>query len=340
MFARNMMLQVDDCGSDHCGGLRAPLATHGLFPAELMSLHRPVMLEEALAGLAVSRDSVEPRVFVDATYGRGGHSSAILQRMRPGDALYALDRDPQACESARQRFGGRADFQIYQRNFAELHEWARSENLLERVSGLLMDLGMSSPQIEQPDRGFSFSSDGPLDMRMNPGEGESAGDWLARASDTEIADVLWRYGQERNSRRIARRIVETRVAEPLRSTIQLAKLIASVPGPKSRSIHPATRSFQAIRMHINGELAALEQALEAVVELLAPGGRLAIISFQSLEDRLVKLYIREHSQTVRDGELLKPWLQRIGRSFPKSSEVEANPRARSAVLRVAEKMRT
>lgn len=335
MLARNIPSQVDDRGDFH-----PRAATHRRFPVDPMPSHRPVMLEETLAGLAVGQMGVSPRIYVDATYGRGGHSGAILRQLRPGDILHALDRDPEACESARQTFGVREDFRIHQRNFAELRAWALSENLFGRVNGLLMDLGMSSPQIDQPRRGFSFSNEGPLDMRMDPGEGESAGDWLARASEGEIADVLWRYGQERNSRRIARRIVGVRAVEPLRTTTQLAKLIAAVPGPRSRDIHPATRSFQAIRMHVNNELTALDQALDSIKDLLAPGGRLVVISFHSLEDRLVKRYIREHSQTIRNGESLTPWLRRIGRVFPTPSETGVNPRSRSAVLRVAERLLT
>jgi len=312
--------------------LRRPL------PVEAMNSHRPVLLEEALAGLAAGRPCSRVRAFVDGTYGRGGHSAAILETLRPGDVLHALDRDPAACAHAFKAHARRDGFRIHRRNFAELQAWAQEQALLGRIDGLLLDLGVSSPQLDQAERGFSFAADGPLDMRMDPDTGESAAQWLARATQTEIAEVLWRYGEERNSRRIARRIVESRVESPLTTTTQLAALIAAVPGPRSRKIHPATRSFQAIRIHINGELDALERALAAVLELLAPGGRLAVISFHSLEDRVVKRYIREHSTRVRDGEALTPLLRRIGRYFPDDAEVAANPRARSAVLRVAEKV--
>lgn len=305
---------------------------------ESMSSHRPVLLEEALAGLAVGRTRSRPLVFVDGTYGRGGHSTAILDALQPGDMLHVLDRDPQACAHAFKNHAGRDDFRIHRRNFAELHDWAEEQTLLGRIDGLLLDLGVSSPQLEQAERGFSFAADGPLDMRMDPDGGESAAQWLTRASEAEIADVLWRYGEERNSRRIARRIVDARIESPLTTTTQLAALIAAVPGPRSKKIHPATRSFQAIRIHVNGELDALERALVAVPELLAPGGRLAVISFHSLEDRVVKRYIREHSMRVRDGEVLSPQLQRVARQFPGDAEIDVNPRARSAVLRVAEKL--
>lgn len=297
------------------------------------------MLEETLAGLAVRQASpVRPRVFVDATYGRGGHSSAILSRLSPGDSLYALDRDPEAVAHARAAFGSQKNFQIDHRNFAELAAWAREQHLLQRVDGLLIDLGVSSPQLDDPARGFSFTADGPLDMRMDPDAGESAAQWLARAEEAEIADVLWRYGEERNSRRIARRIVAVRQATPIVTTAQLAQLVSEVPGPRSHKIHPATRTFQALRIQVNGELAALDAAMAALPELLADGGRAAIISFHSLEDRRVKRTLREGAIRVRDGVALTPVFQRPRRYFPTAAEVERNPRARSAVLRVAERM--
>lgn len=305
---------------------------------ESMSSHRPVLLSESLAGLAVERSREHGLCFVDATYGRGGHSEAILRALRLGDQLHALDRDPAACGHAFRQHGKRDNFHIHRRNFAELRDWAASAGLLGRIDGLLLDLGVSSPQLDQADRGFSFAAEGPLDMRMDPEAGESAAEWLARAEQDEIADVLWRFGEERNSRRIARRIVESRAQTPLHGTRQLAELIASVPGPRSRKIHPATRSFQAIRIFINGELDALQQVLTAVPGLLAPEGRLAVISFHSLEDRLVKRFMREQSMRVRDGQTLTPSLKRIGRYFPSADEVAVNPRARSAVLRVAERL--
>lgn len=301
--------------------------------------HSPVMLQEALAGLALAASpAAAPRVFVDATFGRGGHSAAILGGMATGDRLYALDRDPQAVAHARTAFAGKASFTIEQRNFAELAPWAEQKGLLGRVDGLLFDLGVSSPQIDDPTRGFSFSADGPLDMRMNPALGESAAAWLTRADEHEIADVLWRYGEERNSRRIARRIVAQRETTPIQTTAQLAELIAAVPGPRSRKIHPATRSFQALRIHINGEMEALEAALAALPAVLAPGGRVAIISFHSLEDRLVKRSLRDGATKVRDGVALHPIFARPRRYFPTAAEVVANPRARSAVLRVAQRL--
>ncbi len=301
------------------------------------------MLEEALAGLAIRAGvSARPRIFIDATYGRGGHSGAILSRLSAGDTLYALDRDPEAVVHGRAAFGDRAgsmaEFEIEQRNFAELAGWAAQRHLLGRVDGLLMDLGVSSPQLDEAERGFSFTVDGPLDMRMDPTTGESAADWLARAGEAEIADVLWRCGEERNSRRIARRIVEQRALQPLATTRQLAELVAAVPGPRSHKIHPATRTFQALRIHLNGELQALDAALAALPALLAPGGRVAIISFHSLEDRRVKRCLKEGALRVRSGETLPAVFARPRRCFPSAAEVARNPRARSAVLRVVERL--
>lgn len=291
--------------------------------------HRPVMLAEALAGLAVHAGGI----YVDGTYGRGGHSGAILEALDGSGMLHALDRDPAATAEAWKRHGAMANFRIHARNFAEIGALAAELGLNGRVAGLLLDLGVSSPQFDDATRGFSFANDGPLDMRMDPHSGESAAQWLARAKDEEIADVLWRFGDERNSRRIARRIVDSRGETPITSTAQLAALIAAVPGPRSHKIHPATRSFQAIRIHINGELAALESALAASPALLAPSGRIAVISFHSLEDRMVKRFLRDHAR----GDA--PVFKLLGRAqMPAEQEIAANPRARSAVLRVAERL--
>jgi len=293
-----------------------------------MNLHRPVMLDEAVAGLAVREDGV----YVDCTFGRGGHSAAILDRLGAQGHLHAFDQDPQAVAHARERFAGEPRFTIHHHNFAELAAVASAAGIAGRIDGVLMDLGVSSPQLDDAARGFSFSRSGPLDMRMNPQAGESAADWLAQADEAEIADVLWRYGDERNSRRIARRIVETRSATPLTTTAQLADLIASVPGPRSRHIHPATRSFQAIRIHINRELDVLAEGLRQAVEVLVPGGRLVVIAFHSLEDRIVKRYLRDVARSET------PMLKLHGKQFPGSEEASANLRARSAVLRIAERL--
>lgn len=299
--------------------------------ASRMFAHRPVLLDEALAGLAVRPGGI----YVDGTFGRGGHSGAILAALEGTGALHGFDRDPEAARHAAAEFGALPNFHFHNRNFADVGRVAAEIGMAGKVDGLLLDLGVSSPQFDDAARGFSFSHDGPLDMRMDPSSGESAAEWLARASDAAIADVLYAFGEERNSRRIARKIVEARSVEPIRTTAQLASLIASVPGPRSFKIHPATRSFQAIRIHVNGELSALETALEASIGLLAPGGRLAVISFHSLEDRIVKRFIRDHA---RDTDFVRATLEPVGRQFPTDEEASANPRARSAVLRVAERL--
>lgn len=293
-----------------------------------MSLHRPVMLDEALAGLTVRRDGI----YLDGTYGRGGHSSAILQALGDSGFLHALDQDPEACAHAWKQHGARTNFRIHHRNFSELAAVAEETGIAGKLDGILLDLGVSSPQFDDAARGFSFTHDGPLDMRMNPRAGVSAAEWLARAGEVEIADVLWKYGEERNSRRIARRIVESRAEQALATTAQLAALIATVPGPRSRHIHPATRSFQAIRIYINRELDVLETALAQAVPLLTPGGRLAVISFHSLEDRIVKRFLRNLAQGDR------PQLRVEKKQFPSDAECAANPRARSAILRTAERL--
>ena len=295
---------------------------------ELMSAHRPVMLDEVIAGLAPRAGGL----YVDATFGRGGHSAAILERIGETGRLHALDQDPEACQAAWKRFGTCPQFRIHRRNFAALAALAGELGLKGCVDGLLIDQGVSSPQFDDAGRGFSFAHDGPLDMRMNPGAGPSAADWLARADAEEIATVLWQYGEERNSRRIARRVIETRATEPITTTAALAKLVAGVPGPRSRSIHPATRTFQAIRIHINQELSVLEQALPQALNLLAPGGRLVVIAFHSLEDRIVKRYLRAQAR------LEQPIIRVLRKQFPQPEESARNPRSRSAVLRTAERL--
>jgi 16S rRNA (cytosine1402-N4)-methyltransferase len=311
------------------------------------------MLDAALAGLAVHADGL----YVDATYGRGGHTAEILGRLQGGGGLHAFDQDPQACAHARHSFGDRPNFRIHSANFAHLGEVASEEGWSGKVAGVLFDLGVSSPQLDDAARGFSFLREGPLDMRMNPQAGVPASEWLATAEEAEIADVLWRLGEERHSRRIARAIVASGAEEPILTTTQLAELIARVmPGPRQK-IHPATRSFQAIRLFINGELDVLVQALRQATAVLEPGGRLVVISFHSLEDRIVKRFIRdavaESSGNVAPEAVVVPsrfsrltaakprnnLLKAVSRHFPDDDEIAINPRARSAVLRVAEKCR-
>jgi 16S rRNA (cytosine1402-N4)-methyltransferase len=295
-------------------------------------------LEEVMEALAIKPDGA----YIDGTFGRGGHSRAILDRLGASGRLLAIDRDPEAVAEARRRYTGVAGFAIEQAPFSRIGELADARGLSGRVDGVLLDLGVSSPQLDSPERGFSFMAEGPLDMRMDPSTGTSASQWLAQAPEREIADVIWGLGEERHSRRIARAIVKARGSTPIATTTQLAELItAAVPG-RERHKHPATRTFQAIRIFINRELEELEQALRQIPELLGACGRLAVISFHSLEDRIVKRFIRDESGRGPAPRLPiprpEPRLRPIGGPIrPSASEVERNPRARSAVLRVAER---
>lgn len=305
--------------------------------------HRPVLLEEALEAL-----KLKPKgVYVDATFGRGGHAQAILQRLGPDGRLLGLDKDPQAIAAARERFGDEARFSIHHASFAELGQVVSEAGLMGKVDGVLMDLGVSSPQLDDAGRGFSFMRQGPLDMRMDNSRGVSAAAWLAQAKEAEIARVLKEYGEERFAKRIARAIVAARQEAPIDTTGRLVEIIQSVmPKRREQDKHPATRSFQGIRIFINRELEDLRSCLEQVVQVLGAGGRLAVISFHSLEDRIVKRFMRDQAKgddfpphlpvTV---EQLNPKLRLVGKSIRASAEeVAENPRARSAVLRVAEKV--
>jgi 16S rRNA (cytosine1402-N4)-methyltransferase len=301
--------------------------------------HVPVLLEETLQALRLREDGF----YVDATCGRGGHSQAILERLGPRGRVFALDRDPQAVSAVRARFAADARFEIHHASFSQL------ESLLAaragRVDGVLFDLGVSSPQLDEAARGFSFLREGPLDMRMDPTRGESAAQWLNRADEVEIARVLRDYGEERYARRIARAIVREREQKPLATTRELAELIARSVPTRERGKDPATRSFRAIRIFINREIEEIEHALPQAVRLLAPGGRLAVISFHSLEDRLVKHFLRAEATgeelppglPVRAHEL-RTRLRLVGKAIkPSERETARNPRARSAVLRIAER---
>ena len=302
--------------------------------------HQPVLLHEAVEALKVRRDGT----YLDCTFGRGGHSRLILGRLTEQGRLLALDKDPRAIEVGMHELGGDSRFSIAQGSFADLGRMAQSWGVESGLDGVLLDLGVSSPQLDDPERGFSFVKDGPLDMRMNPMQGVSAAEWLAEATEREISRVLWEFGEERHARRIAKIIVMERQREPLVRTSQLAALIEAAIGRRERK-HPATRCFQAIRIWINNELADLAKGLEAAIEQLRPEGRLVAISFHSLEDRLVKRTLRE---AARPGQVrrnlpeppdLKPVLRLIGKPVrPSESEISANPRARSAVMRVAEKL--
>ena len=300
--------------------------------------HLPVLWAEVMDGLAVKRDGT----YLDGTFGRGGHARGILQRLGSEGRLLVMDKDPDAIAEA-QRLQ-REDARVHWRrgSFARLAQWPL---VAAGLDGVLLDLGVSSPQLDVAERGFSFSHDGPLDMRMDPESGESAAQWLARADEAEIADVLWRHGEERQSRRIARAIVARRASAPLQRTAELAALIASVLPRGDSKTHPATRSFQAIRIHVNRELTDLEDGLAAALGCLKPGGRLAVIAFHSLEDRIVKQFMVKAAKAPPGNRRLPelrhfvPVLRLVGPAR-KAGEAElvANPRARSAVLRVAEKL--
>ena len=299
--------------------------------------HLPVLFAEVLEGLRVLPDGR----YLDGTFGRGGHARGVLERLGPGGRLLLMDKDPEAIAVAEAGFGSDPRVSIRRGSFTGMADWDQARDL----DGILLDLGVSSPQLDVAERGFSFGKDGPLDMRMDPDSGESAAEWLARADEREIADVLWTYGEERQSRRIARAIVAARAQQPITRTAQLASLIASVvPRGKDRS-NPATRSFQAIRIHINRELADLEAGLDAALAALRPGGRLAVISFHSLEDRMVKQFIARHSKApptnrrLPEASVFVPALAALGGAIRAGAdELEANVRSRSAVLRVAEKL--
>ncbi len=309
--------------------------------------HSPVMPGETLAGLAIRPDGV----YVDGTYGRGGHSAAILDQLGSDGRLLALDHDPEAVTDGRRRFADDDRFEIERRGFAMLGQAVAQRDWTGRVSGILLDLGVSSPQLDDAERGFSFMRDGPLDMRMDPDVPMSAADWLHQAAEGEITRVLREYGEERHARRIARAIVARRAVTPLRTTADLAALITQVVprGKPGRRVHkhPATRSFQAIRIHINRELEQLDAVLPQCLEALEPGGRLAVISFHSLEDRRVKRFMRDHSRPpVLPRELpitvdMNSAPMRLVGKAQRATEQEqaANPRSRSAVLRVAERRR-
>ena len=303
--------------------------------------HRPVLLEEVVEALNIRSEGL----YLDGTFGRGGHSRAILAGLSGKGCLYGLDRDPEALSAGAKLQEENPRFCIVQGNYADLERYVREWGVEEGLDGIFLDLGVSSPQLDNPERGFSFMRDGPLDMRMNPLQGVTAADWLAEAPERELTRVFWEFGEERFSRRIARSIVMTRHKERLETTGQLARLIENTIGRREKKKHPATRCFQAIRIFINDELANLAQGLEAAINGLRPGGRLVVISFHSLEDRLVKRTMRE---AVRPGQVrrnipqhpdLKPVLKLIGKAIqPSVNELSVNPRARSAVMRVAEKL--
>ena len=311
---------------------------------DMIYQHIPVLLNEAVANLLTSLNGI----YVDATFGRGSHSQAILNQLSPQGRLIAFDKDPEAVAYAKQHFSHDKRFSIIHRSFSQMETCLNELQVYGKVNGILFDLGVSSPQLDDPERGFSFSREGKLDMRMDTSQGMDAMTWIAKIGETELADVLWKYGEEKFSRRIARAIVTAREQQPITTTAQLADIVKfATPKPKKpHDKHPATRSFQAIRIAINQELSELELALAQALEALAIGGRLAVISFHSLEDRMVKQFIKHHEK----GEDLPRGLPVKGMHFnarlksvsklikPSLREIHLNPRARSAILRIVEKL--
>ena len=307
--------------------------------------HRPVMPDAVLDALNVRPDGI----YIDGTYGRGGHSHLIVDRLGRDGRLLVLDRDPQAIESAQCEFANDPRVFIVHGRFGDLAAVIVRQNWLGQVAGVFFDLGVSSPQLDDAARGFSFRNDGPLDMRMNPADGVSAATWLAQADQEHIAQALWQYGEERYARRIARVIVEARQQTALTRTSELAALIADAVPTRERHKDPATRTFQALRIVVNNELGELERGLDAALAALAPHGRLVVISFHSLEDRIVKRFMRDHARGLQ----LPPGIPVTGRGSTGSAlrivakarkataqEVAENPRSRSAMLRVAERLAT
>jgi 16S rRNA (cytosine1402-N4)-methyltransferase len=304
--------------------------------------HTPVLHDEVLAGLAIRPEGR----YCDATFGRGGHTASILGALGPDGRVVAIDRDPEAIRAGQRRFAGETRLTLVRGSFGPLEERVRAAGIEGELDGVLLDLGVSSPQLDEAARGFSFMQDGPLDMRMDNEAGQSAAQWLAKAGEREIGDVLRELGEERFARRIARAIVAARAVEPIERTGQLATIVAAAVPTREPGKHPATRSFQAIRIHVNRELEQLESALPQAVRLLAPGGRLCVISFHSLEDRIAKRFIRREEQgdPVYAGlpqvpSHARPRLKRVGGAIVAGeAEVASNPRARSAVLRIAERL--
>lgn len=306
------------------------------------SPHQTVLLNEAVDALVQDVDGF----YVDGTFGRGGHSARILERLSEKGRLLGIDKDADAIAVAHERFAGDARFEVAQGSFAALAELVEARGMTGKVQGLLLDLGVSSPQLDEAERGFSFLNDGPLDMRMDRSAGQSAAEWLAEAPEAEIARVLKEYGEERFGKRMARALVAARAEQPITRTSQLAAIVEAANPAWEKGKHPATRAFQGIRIHVNNELSDLEAILAQALTVLAPGGRLVVISFHSLEDRLVKRFIRRQEKgqplpaglPVRD-EQLDRTLKSVGKAVRASDiEVGANVRSRSAIMRVAEKL--
>lgn len=311
--------------------------------------HKPVLLQETLNALMINPDGI----YLDGTFGRGGHSTALLSALTERGRVFALDKDPDAIHAGVECFSGERRFNLFHASFAEMGKIAELSGIRGLASGVLLDLGVSSPQLDQPQRGFSFMYEGPLDMRFNPKEGVPLEEWLACVKEEVLAKVLWFFGEERQARRIARAIVRARDASPITTTTQLAHIIASANPAWEQHKHPATRSFLALRIFINQELSVLIAGLQAAYEMLAPMGKLAVISFHSLEDRIVKRFMKgqlnptmihelaelqPHSGVLESWPGLSPDFVFVDKPIkPSQEECRDNPRARSALLRVAQK---
>lgn len=305
-----------------------------------MQLHQPVMLNECIEALHIIPDGI----YLDATFGRGGHSEAILNRLSSEGRLIAVDRDPEALAYGREKWGNDPRIIFIQSSYGDLEAIIQKAGINKLLNGVLVDCGVSSPQLDDPKRGFSFLREGPLDMRMDPTQGISAQTWLQEASFNEMVRVFRDYGEEPFAKKIAREIESARQTKPLTTTYELADLIKAIIPFKKTHRHPATKVFQAIRIHVNQELEALTLLLETAPKVLTTGGRLALISFHSLEDRIIKRFFRAQSKTalprgipIPAKELHTPLEWVIKRQYPSNEEIESNPRARSATLRVAQK---
>ncbi len=304
--------------------------------------HVPVLLEPVLAGLEIRASGC----YVDATFGRGGHSRAILDRLNADGRLIAIDRDPAAVASVDEAMRRDERFEIIRGEYAELKAFLGARERIGRVDGILMDIGVSSPQLDEAERGFSFLRDGPLDMRMDPGTGTSAAGWLAAVEEKELKQVLKTYGEERHAARVAKAIVAAREMNPLTTTGQLADIVSQAKPKTNKGKHPATQTFQAIRIVINDELGQLESGLDQAIDVLAPGGRLCVISFHSLEDRIVKRFMRDNSRETEQYRGMpevpaefRPKLMIVKPQISADAdELSGNVRSRSARLRIAEKV--
>uniref|UniRef100_UPI0034DE0F7D 16S rRNA (cytosine(1402)-N(4))-methyltransferase RsmH n=1 Tax=Candidatus Thiodubiliella endoseptemdiera TaxID=2738886 RepID=UPI0034DE0F7D len=301
--------------------------------------HQSVMFDESINGLAIKNNGL----YIDATFGRGGHTQGILDQLGNDGKVIAFDQDITAIDYAQQHFND-ARLEVIHSPFSDMRTILSKKNQLGKINGILMDLGVSSPQLDNAERGFSFNADGPLDMRMNQTTGISASEWLATTNETEIANVIYQFGEERRSRHIASAIKQFQAETPLETTLQLANIVASVVKTKKNK-HPATRTFQAIRIFINQELKQLSDTLEQTLDILAPKGRLSIITFHSIEDRIVKQFIQKKSKQrqlpkglpIMNNETEKMPLKDLGKSFASTKEIDNSRRSRSAILRIAEK---